>query len=471
LPKPIILIVDDEPGIVESLALTFEDDFEVITTTAPETAPALLSRHDVAVVLADQRMPRMSGVEVLRSARELRPDAVRIVLSAYTETEDLIAAINSGEVWRYLVKPWEPHELRATVRQAAERWTLRRENQRLHLELEAAHEKLKQEYESLHTEVVDRYRFEEILGRSEPMQKVFDLLRRVASATISILVQGETGTGKELIAKAIHYNSPRRGRRFLAQNCGALPDSLLESELFGHKKGAFTGAVADHKGLFEEADGGTIFLDEIAETSPAMQVRLLRVLQEGEVRRVGDAENRKVDVRVIAATNKDLESRVKAGTFREDLFYRLNVVTVNLPPLRERRDDIMLLAHHFLDKYDRKFGRAVTRIDGEAAAILRSYPFPGNVRELENEIERAVMMVDGDAITPASLSDKLRSAGEPEAEATAAAGLIAAVDALKRRRIGEALAAEDGNKTRAAARLGLTRQSLQQMMKRLKMDD
>ena len=469
--KPGLLIVDDEQGIVDTLSMTFEEEFEVVATTVPEGVPALLREHDVAVILADQRMPRMSGVEVLKAARELRPDAVRIVLSAYTETEDLIAAINSGEVWRYLVKPWEPHELRSTVRQAAERFTLGRENQRLHLELELAHEKLKTDYDSLHREVSDKYRFEEILGQSEPMQKVFDLMRRVAGSTITVLIQGETGTGKELIAKAIHFNSPRRQAAFVAQNCGALPDGLLESELFGHKKGSFTGAIADRKGLFEEADGGTVFLDEIPETSAAMQVRLLRVLQEGEVRRVGDTDNRRVDVRVIAATNQDLAALVREGKFREDLFYRLNVVTITLPPLRDRPDDILLLAHHFLDKYCRKFGRSVTRISEPAAALLRSYPFPGNVRELENEIERAVMMTDGDTITPESLTDKmLRGTAALPADAPAG-GLIAAVDALKRRLIDEALRSEDGNKTRAATRLGLTRQSLQQMMKRLQMED
>ncbi|HUT53587.1 MAG TPA: sigma-54 dependent transcriptional regulator [bacterium] len=469
--KERILIVDDEPGIVESLTLTFEEDYEVLAATAPEDAIELLKTNEVAVVVADQRMPRITGVEVLKAARELRPDAVRIVLSGYTDIDDLITAINAGEVWRYLTKPWEPAELKITVNQAAERYALVRENQRLVKDLEAAHEKLKAEYESLRKAARDKYSFSEIVGKSQAMQKVFAMLEKVSDSTVTVLVLGETGTGKELVAKAIHFNSARRDRKFLAQNCGALTDSLLESELFGHKKGAFTGAVADKKGLFEEADGGTVFLDEIAETSPAMQVRLLRVVQEGEVKRVGENEQRKVDVRVIAATNKDLEQYVKEGKFREDLYYRLSVIPVRIPPLRERPDDVPLLAHHFLDRACRRFGRSVTRISEEAMRFLEAYAYPGNVRELENEIERAVMLAEGDILTPESLSSRVRESTAHEIAARAEGGsLMEAVDRLKRRMIQAALLAESGNKTRAAERIGLTRQSLQQMMRRLNME-
>jgi two-component system response regulator HupR/HoxA len=469
--KPRILIVDDEPGIVESLALTFEEDYEVLSATEPEKAIELMKQNDVAVVLADQRMPRITGVEVLRFARELRPDAVRIVLSGYTDIEDLITAINAGEVWRYLTKPWEPADLKITVKQAAERFHLVRENQRLVKDLAAAHEKLKDEYESLKKAARDKYSFSEIVGKSPAMLKVFALLEKVSDSTVTVMVLGETGTGKELVAKAIHFNSARRDRKFLAQNCGALTDSLLESELFGHKKGAFTGAVADKKGLFEEADGGTVFLDEIAETSPAMQIRLLRVLQEGEVKRIGENEQHKVDVRVIAATNKDLEQYVKEGKFREDLYYRLSVIPISIPPLRERTEDMPLLAHHFLDRACRKFGRTVTRIGDDAMRYLEAYAFPGNVRELENEIERAVMLAEGDALTAESLSPRIRESTAHEIAARAEGGsLMDAVDRLKRRMIQAALAAEAGNKTKAAERVGLTRQSLQQMMRRLNME-
>lgn len=469
--RPTILIVDDEPGIVESISLTFEDDYQVLTATSGDEALALLNDNDVAVIVADQRMPGMTGVEFLGKAREKRPDAVRIILSAYTDFDDLIAAINSGEVYRYLVKPWEPRDLKITVDQAAERFGLIRENRRLLRDLEAAHQKLKSEYESLKKEVQGKYRFEEIVGKSAAMEKVFDVVARVADSPVTVLILGETGTGKELIAKAIHYNSARRDRRFQVQNCGALPDSLLESELFGHKKGAFTGAVADKKGLFEEADGGTVFLDEIAETSQAMQIRLLRVLQEGEVKRVGETEVRKVDVRVIAATNKNLEDMVAAGGFREDLYYRLSVIPVVMPPLRDRPEDIPVLAHHFMDRACRKFGRNVTRISEEAMRILEAYSFPGNVRELENEIERAVMLAEGDTITAEAVSDRIRKGAQAGALAAAeGGGLNETVDRLKKRLIRQALDASGGNKTQAAESLGLTRQSLQQMMKRLGME-
>jgi len=469
--KPPLLIVDDEKNIVESLRMTFQEEYDVMAAYSGEQALELLNETEPAAIVADQRMPGISGVELLKKARELRPDSVRIILSAYTELEDLIEAINTGEVWRYLLKPWEPADLKAAVARAVERYNLVKENKRLSRELEAALAKLEKEYRQLEKEIEGRYSFDKIVGRSQAMNRIYDLLERVADSNLTVLVLGETGTGKELIARAIHHNSSRKDEKFLVQNCGALPDTLLESELFGHKKGAFTGAVADKKGLFEEADRGTVFLDEIAETSPAMQVRLLRVLQEGEVKRVGENEPRHADVRVIAATNKDLEERVKKGEFREDLYYRLSVIPVTVPPLRERVEDIPLIAHCLLDRACRRLGRNVTRIEKDAMKLMESYPWPGNVRELENEIERAVMLTDSDAITPQTLSDRLRGKAGPKVAARQdAGGLMEAVDNLKRSMIREALAQADDNKTKAAEQLGLTRQSLQQMMKRLGMD-
>ncbi len=466
-----ILIVDDEPHIVDSLAITFEDDFEVLTSTSPADAIGLLEKTDVAVVIADQRMPGMSGVEVMRRARDIRPDAVRVILSAYADIEDLITAINSGEVWRYLTKPWEPSELKVTVAQAADHFRLVRENARLTGELARAHEELKKDYAHLQREVETRYGFDEIVGKSPAMEKMFAVLSKVADSAVTVLIQGETGSGKELIARALHYNSSRAGAKFVVQNCGALPDTLLESELFGYKKGAFTGAANDKKGLFEVADGGTVFLDEIGETSPAMQVRLLRVLQEGEVRRVGELEPRFVDVRVVAATNKDLARLVEEGGFREDLFYRLNVISITAPPLRDRDGDVPLLASHFLERAAKKNGRTPPRVDEKAMAALKAYDFPGNARELQNEIERAMMLCDGETIKVSDLSDRLVNGPLLEAEASSAGGgLMEAVDHLKRNLIGDALAQCEGNKTKAADTLGLTRQSLQQMMKRLGME-
>ena len=281
-------------------------------------------------------------------------------------------------------------------------------------------------------------------------------------ADTTVLLLGETGTGKELFARLIHANSPRRARPFIAQNCGALPESLLESELFGHARGAFTGATAERRGLFEEADGGTIFLDEVGETSAAMQLRLLRVLQEGEVRRVGASTTTKVNVRVIAATNADLEAELSAGRFRQDLYYRLNVFPIRLPPLRERPEDIPALVEYFLRTFRERGHRAVPGIAPDALRCLRAYPFPGNVRELENEIERAVALADdGQVLGPEHLSDRLRATASPAAPVT----LNEAIEQLKRRMIEDALR-ECGSKTRAAERLGLSRQSLQQMLRR-----
>ncbi|OGP59116.1 MAG: hypothetical protein A2V67_08260 [Deltaproteobacteria bacterium RBG_13_61_14] len=464
-----LLFVDDEPEILESLRMTFSEDYLVKTATSGPEALGIAKENEVSVIIADQRMPGMTGIELLRQVKALKPDAVRMILTAYTDVEALLDAINAGEVYRYLTKPWEQADLVAAVGQAVERYELGRENRRLFQELEQAHLKLRKDYEALRGEVEGQYRFEEIIGRSRAMEKLFEVLRRVADSMTTLLLIGETGVGKEVVAKAIHYSSSRRKYQFVVQNCGALPDSLLESELFGHKRGAFTGAVADKKGLFEEADHGTIFLDEIAETSPAMQVRLLRVLQEGEFRRVGDTQPRRSDARVIAATHRNLEAEVKAGRFREDLFYRLNVLPIRIPPLRERPEDIPLLAHHFLDKACRKSGRAVLRIDEDALTLLERYPFPGNVRELENELERAVMLAPGEVVAAELLSPRIWGEEDNAGSVGSAERLNEAVDQLKRLLISRALKAE-GNKTRAAARLGLTRQSLQQMMKRLGME-
>ncbi|MFO8057543.1 MAG: sigma-54 dependent transcriptional regulator [bacterium] len=468
--QPAILIIDDEPGIVESLTVAFEENYQVVGTTDPEEAMAVLGEREIGVIIADQRMPGMTGVELLKEAKAIQPDAVRLVLSAYTDMEDLIAAINAGEVWRYLVKPWEPHELRLTVDQAAEKYALVKENRRLLQELQEANLRLQADCESLRQEVEKKYSFDELVGASEAMQKLFQVMRRVADSPVTVLLLGETGTGKELIAKAIHYNSSRSHKKLLVQNCGALPDGLLESELFGHKKGAFTGAIEDKKGIFEEAHGGAVFLDEIAETSPAMQVRLLRVLQEGEVKRVGEADTRQVDVRIIAATNKKLEERVKEGNFREDLYYRLSIVPVDIPPLRERKGDVPLLARYLMERARKKFGRDVTKISDKALELLSVYSFPGNVRELENEIERAVMMAEGTEITEADLSDKIVSNPAADSEVAESGELMTAVDNLKKKMITDALEEAGGNKTKAAQSLGLTRQSLQQMMKRLGME-
>jgi len=466
-----ILVVDDEPGILESLELTLAPDYRVFTAETGEAGLRILEREDVALVIADQVMPHMTGVEFLEKAIDRNPRAIRMLLTGYADIRSLARAINEGRIYRYIPKPWEPHELRLNVKRALEAFELAGENVQLAAALEDANERLRAENLYLRREVQRKYGFEQIIGESPAMQKVFEVMEKVAQTDATVLITGETGTGKELVARAIHYSGPRRSQRFVTQNCAALPDTLLESELFGHKRGAFTGAHADKQGLFETAHRGTIFLDEIGETEPSMQVRLLRVLQDGEVRPLGSSETHQVDVRVLAATNRDLRRDVEAGRFREDLYYRLRVVEIALPPLRERRADIPLVAHHFLDRANERMRRSLEGFTNDAMDRLVGHVWSGNVRELENEVERAVALAgDRDTISADMLSEELRSA-RPLPRALAAAGdapadLNDAVDDLKRRLIAEALE-ETGSKTRAAERLGIPRQSLQKMMKRL----
>ena len=456
-----ILIVDDEPRVLDALEAILAAEFRVLRAGHGEEALACLATEpDVAVIVTDHRMPGMTGVELLSRSQERAPDAVRIVLTAYTDVDSLMEAINTGRIYHFVPKPWDPNELLVVVRRAAERWRLARENARLRDELELAYNALRREAAAGREKPTS---FDKLVGAETGLQHAVALARKVLDGDTTVLLLGETGTGKELFAHLIHVNGPRRTKPFVAQSCGALPDTLLESELFGHTRGAFTGAAGDRKGLFEEADGGTIFLDEVGETSAAMQLRLLRVLQEGEVRRVGGSGTRRVDVRVIAATNADLEADVAAGRFRRDLYYRLNVFPVRLPPLRERTEDVAALADHFLRQACRRGRRAVPTVGGEAQALLRAYPWPGNVRELENEIERAVALADdGRPLGPAHLSERI-AAGAGAARSVQT--LNEAVEALKRRMIEDALR-ECGSKTRAAERLGLTRQSLQQMLRR-----
>jgi two-component system response regulator HupR/HoxA len=455
-----VLIVDDEPRVLDALEAILAVDFRVLRAEHGEQALEFLRAEDVAVIVTDHRMPGMTGVELLRLSQEHAPDAVRIVLTAYTDVDSLMEAINTGHIYHFVPKPWDPNELLVVVRRAAERWTLVRENARLRDELELAYNALRREAAETRARPQS---FARLIGAQTGLRRAVELAGRVLESDTTVLLLGETGTGKELFAHLIHDNGPRRTARFVAQNCGALPESLLESELFGHTRGAFTGAAADRRGLFEEADGGTVFLDEIGEMSPAMQLRLLRVLQEGEVRRLGASTPRKVNLRVIAATNVDLDAEVEAGRFRRDLYYRLNVFPIRLPPLRERTEDIPALADHFLRLHRERARRAVPSIAPEALRCLRAYPFPGNVRELENEVERALALAeDGRPIGPEHLSERVR-------HGAAAAGtpltLNEAIEQLKRRMLEDALR-ECGSKTRAAERLGLTRQSLQQMLRR-----
>jgi two-component system, NtrC family, response regulator HupR/HoxA len=455
-----VLIVDDEPRVLDSLEAVLAAEFRVLRADGGPAALELLAREPVAVIITDYRMPGMTGVELLRRSQEIQPDALRIVLTAYTDVDSLMEAVNTGRIYHFVPKPWDPKALMVVVRRAVERHVLVDENRHLKDELELAYNALRRDTADARARPLS---FERLIGGDGGLRREVELARRILDTETTVLITGETGTGKELFARLIHANGPRRARKFVAQNCGALPESLLESELFGHTRGAFTGATAERRGLFEEADGATIFLDEIGETSPAMQLRLLRVLQEGEVRRVGASNTVKVNVRVIAATNADLEQAVRDGRFRQDLYYRLNVFPIRLPSLRERPADIPALADYFLRAFCERGRRVIPGIAPEALRCLRAYPFPGNVRELENEIERAVALADdGESLGLAHLSDRLRT--NPAAAAPPVT-LNDAIEQLKRRMLEDALR-ECGSKTRAAERLGLSRQSLQQMLRR-----
>jgi len=459
-----VLVVDDEPRVLDALEAILAAEFRILRAEGGAAALPLLASEDVAVMISDYRMPGMTGVELCRRAQEVAPEALRIILTAYTDVDSLMEAINTGHIWHFVPKPWDPAELLVVVRRAAERWRLERENARLRDELELAYNALRRDAAEARERPIS---FDRLVGGRTGLRHAVGLARKVLEGDTTVLLLGETGTGKELFARLLHDNGPRRAARFVAQNCGALPETLLESELFGHARGAFTGATGERRGLFEEADGSTVFLDEVGEMSPAMQLRLLRVLQEGEVRRLGAPGVRKVNVRVIAATNADLEADVDAGRFRRDLYYRLNVFPIPLPPLRERTEDIPVLAETFLRPACRRARRAVPSISPEAMALLQAYPFPGNVRELENEIERAVALAeDGRPIRPEHLSDRMRADGMRAAPGTSRPGTLAeAIEQLKQRMIEDALR-DCGSKTRAAERLGLSRQSFQQMLKR-----
>ncbi len=470
-----ILIVDDEEAILESLRLTLSGDYRVLTAPTGKEALEILEREPVALVIADQVMPGMSGVEFLEKVIELDPRIMRLMLTGYADLSSIVRAINEGRIYRYIAKPWEPDDLRQNVKRALEAYELAGENVQLASALADANERLRKENVYLRRQIEGRYAFDQILGSSPAMNRVFDVLEKVAQTDATVLLSGETGTGKDLVARAVHYSGTRKDRPFVAQNCGALPETLLESELFGHKRGAFTGAHADKLGLFEVANGGTIFLDEIGETEPGMQVRLLRVLQDGEIRPLGAAETRKVDVRIIAATNRDLRKDVKEGRFREDLFYRLRVVEITLPPLRERQIDIPVLAHHFLDRFNKKMGKDLRGFTNGAMERLMANHWAGNVRELENEIERTIVLSgDAQTISVEMLSEDIRGEGPSGAIAPAWApddpDLNRAVDALKSHMILAAIE-EAGSKSQAATRLGIPRQSLQKMMKRLGLTD
>jgi two-component system NtrC family response regulator len=435
-----ILVVDDEPAQREMISgFLKKQAFEVVV--AENGAEALeLFRHDsIDLILTDQRMPHLSGLDLLQAVRAINPEAPVILMTAFGSIEAAVSAIQGGAT-DYLTKPLNLDELLYRIRQVSDRYRIIAENRELREALG------------------ERHRIEGIIGESGQMLEVLSLVRRVAPSEATVLIRGESGTGKELIAKAIHFASSRASGPLVKVNCASLPETLLESELFGHEKGAFTGALTSRQGRFELADGGTIFLDEIGDVPLHLQPKLLRVLQEREYERVGSSRPVKVNVRILAASHRPLEALIKAGQLREDLYYRLNVVTILIPPLRERRSDLSLLIEYFLRRFAEKNGRTIRGLTPEGRNTLLRYDYPGNVRELENIIERAVVLSRDDVIDSGDLPLTVQ---EPEiADREPETNLTAAVEALERRMIRGALAKSDGVQTRAAELLGMGERAL-----------
>jgi two-component system, NtrC family, response regulator PilR len=447
-----ILVVDDEPSMREMLGIMLRrEGFGVDAADSRARAGTILAQGAVDMVITDVKLPDGDGIEILRHVKTAFPETVVIVMTAFGNTETAVAALKLG-AHDYLIKPFDVEELKIVVRNALEKQQLQEENILLKAEFRVQHG-------------LDR-----IIGVSPRMVKLFDLVRSVAGTASTILVQGESGTGKELVAKGVHALSPRRDAPFVSVNCAALPENLLESELFGHMKGAFTDAHQTKKGLFETAHRGTLMLDEVGEMPLSMQVKLLRALQERRVRRVGANEEVEVDVRVIAATNRSLEDLVRDRRFREDLYYRLNVIPILVPPLRERTEDIPLLAKHFLDLFGREMGKSVSRISDEAMRLLVGYAWPGNVRELENVLERAVALETTSQVQPERLPDTLLAprgmAGEAAPHFKEGFSLDRHLETIEADLLRRALAQADGNRGTAARLLGITPRSLRYLIRK-----
>ncbi len=465
-----ILLVDDNAEILDIVETTLSQDYHVLKSLNAEDALHVLAQEKIDLIITDQRMPGMTGIEFLAKTKAYNPRMIKIILTGYTDTKDLMDAINQGRVYKYITKPFRPNDLHLIVKRALEHYELENDNIRLYQELQNAHKNLERDYQQLQKEITKREIHTQIIGTSPGIHKIFGDIERISTSDITVLIIGETGTGKELIAQAIHKSSPRKEKKFVVQDCGSIPDNLLESELFGHKKGSFTGAVSDKRGLLEVADGGTIFLDEIGEMSPAMQVRFLRFLQEGEIRPVGSETIKKVDVRVISATHRDLANEIQGGNFRSDLFYRISTFPISIPPLRFRREDIPLLAAHFLAECNRKSRGTNKRLSREAINLLLLYDFPGNVRELQNEIERSAAMAGKtDLILPEHISERIQEANYTSSDSGALSlkrqgKLSEMVSELEKEVIEKTLLHCSGNKTKTASNLGLSRLGLRKKM-------
>ncbi len=450
-----ILVVDDERSMREVLlSMLKKEGYDMTVADGGQAAIEAVRREAFDAVITDVRMPKVDGLQVLRAIKDLSPTTVVIMITAFGSSESAVEAMKLG-AYDYITKPFKYDEVLLNVKRALERKRLRDENLNLKRQLET------------------HYRFENIIGKSPKTLEVFDTIRKIADSQSTVMITGESGTGKELVAQATHFNSHRRDKPFISVNCGAIPEGLMESELFGHVKGAFTGAVSNKVGLFSAADGGTLFLDEITEIPPLLQVKLLRAIQEREIRRVGDTKDVKVDVRLIAATNKKLEVAVGDGTLREDLFYRLNVIPINLPPLRERREDIPLLVAHFLQKFGRELGKEVRGVSPEALALLEQYHWPGNIRELENAVERAIVLGTGEILTLEALPESVRHHRQPRGIdfdlPEEGLDLNARLDQIEAAILAKALERTKGVQTRAAELLRLSFRQLRYKLQKHKL--
>jgi two-component system, NtrC family, response regulator AtoC len=450
-----VLVVDDEENIRLVLrTLLKKHGYEVEVADGGEAALAALDAFDPDVILTDVRMPRMGGLDLLGALKARQHLATVIVMSAYGNVDLAIEAMKAG-AYDYVGKPFKPDEIILTLRKAEEREALRRENR------------------ALREQIQKDSQFESIVAKSHPMLEIFRTITKIADFKTTVLVTGESGTGKELVARAIHERSSRARAPFVTLNCGAIPENLLESELFGHRKGAFTDATTDRRGLFEEADGGTLFLDEIGELPVTLQVKLLRALQEGTIRRLGDTKDVKVDVRIITATHRDLTADVKAGRFREDLFYRINVLPIHVPALRSRREDVSLLIDHFVTRNNARLGTSIRGVSVEVRKLLLEYGWPGNVRELENTVERAMVLTEADVLQVTDLPERIREALDPVSVHLASGELSikktsAAIEQILIRR---ALQKTKGNRTRAADLLEISHRALLYKIKDYKITD
>ena len=445
-----ILIVEDDPKMRDALQYIMrKEGYGVDAVGEGERALEKLKATDYELIISDLKLPGMDGMDVLRAAKKYKPYVGVIVITAYGTIDSAVVAMKSGAE-DYITKPFNIDHIRLVVKKALEKRELSTRNALLESQLRR------------------KYRFENIIGNSEAMIAVYRMIEQVKDSRTTVLLRGETGTGKELVARAIHFNSVRADNPFIPLNCAALSENLAGSELFGHVKGSFTGAFRDRRGIFEMAEGGTIFLDEIGDIGLGLQQVLLRVLEDGEIQPVGSTERKKVSVRIIAATNRNLEQLVREGKFREDLYYRINVVAVDLPPLRERREDIGVLARHFLHKYTVENGKQLRGISPEALALLEAAPWPGNVRELENVIERAVLLADDDEINPGHLPRHLQHPPPAEPGGSESDGSL---EQVGRNHIIEVLRSMEGNKAKASAILGINRTTLWRMMQKLKIED